>query len=75
MHYPSQEQIDKWHDDPSNWKWGLFYFNKEDHRIFVDKPIKWMGITFNFANPKSYLVLAACICFFGFILYMINKNT
>ncbi len=68
---PSQEQIKKWHNDRSNWKWGIFYYNKEDSRLFVDKRNTNLGATFNFANPKSYWFLVGMGCFFGFILYTI----
>ncbi len=39
--------------------WGLFYYNKEDTRLFVPKRIWWMGFTLNFANPLSYIFIAA----------------
>ena len=70
------EQEEIWRKDLNNWKiFYLFYFNKNDNRIFVSKYRSWMGITVNFANPKSYLALAAIILFFGFITFMItNKN-
>ena len=71
---PSPNQIEKWHNDPNNWKWGMFYYNKADNRIFVDKNPRWAGITVNFANPKSYLALIAFISFFGFLVYMMNSN-
>jgi len=71
--YPSREQIEKWHNDPSNWKLGLFYFNKEDNRILVDKKPAWMGTTINFAHRQSYLVMLPAIGFFGFIVFMITK--
>lgn len=44
-----------WRKDPDNWKWGEFYFNKEDKRIFPPKRNKYLGWTINFANPKSYI--------------------
>jgi uncharacterized membrane protein len=44
--------------DPSHYKWGIFYFNKNDKRIFPPKRIKSMGWTINFANPYSVLVYA-----------------
>jgi uncharacterized membrane protein len=47
----------KWQQDPANWKWGIFYFNKSDHRIFPPKRIKEMGWTINFANPYVIVVL------------------
>ena len=72
--YPSNEQIEKWHNDPTKWKLGLFYFNKEDSRVLVAKNPEWMGITVNFANPKTYLALLAFVFFFGFIIYMIENQ-
>ncbi len=45
------------HDDPKNWKWGIFYFNKKDHRFIVRKKLEMMGWTFNFAHPISFIVL------------------
>ncbi|MDQ1138673.1 MAG: DUF5808 domain-containing protein [Pedobacter agri] len=51
----------------SNWKLGLFYFNKKDSRLFVPKRIKILGWTLNFANPLSYLVMGL-IFLLAFIL-------
>ena len=45
--------------DPKYWKWGIFYFNKDDKRIFPPKRNKYMGWTVNFANPISILALIA----------------
>jgi uncharacterized membrane protein len=59
---------DDLHNDPSNWKFGIFYFNPEDKRLFLPKRIPSMGMTVNFANPYSFLVmaaLAACIIIAG----------
>lgn len=42
-------------DDSKFWKYGLFYYNKEDKRLFPPKRLKWMGWTINFANPYSIL--------------------
>jgi uncharacterized membrane protein len=71
---PNKETEDNWHKDPNNWIWGIFYFNKKDNRIFVPKKIEWMGITINFANPKSIIALVIIITFFSFILFMIDKS-
>lgn len=57
---PTKEQIEQWHNDPKNWKWGSIYYNPEDPRSWVDKRIKWMGWTVNFGNKKgvfSFIVL------------------
>ncbi len=51
---PSKETIDAWHKDPTNWKLGIFYFNREDKRIFPPKRIAMLGWTINFANPFSF---------------------
>ena len=70
MKNPSKEQLDSWHKDPNNWKFGGLYYNKEDERIFPPKRVAWMGWTVNFANPKSVvffiilLVIALSIPYF-----------
>lgn len=56
-----KELLEQWHNDPSNWKWGVFYYNKKDKRIFPPKRIKSLGWTVNFANPISLLVLFVII--------------
>ena len=58
---PTKEQLDNWHNDPSNWTWGLFYYNKEDKRIFPPKRISGLGWTINFANPFSILLFLIII--------------
>lgn len=45
------------HQDPDNWKFGIFYFNKADHRIFPPKRITQLGWTLNFAHWQAWLVL------------------
>ena len=56
-----KETLDAWHDNPSNWKWGVFYFNKEDKRLFPPKRMKYAGWTVNFANPYSILSLLGLV--------------
>ncbi|MGM0902987.1 MAG: DUF1648 domain-containing protein [Bacillota bacterium] len=43
-------------DEDQYWKGGLFYFNKNDLSIFVEKRFG-VGMTLNFANPKGYLIV------------------
>jgi uncharacterized membrane protein len=65
---PNEQTIDAWHADPKNWRWGLFYYNKDDKRIFPRKRVSVFGWTINFANPwsiLSFVVLAALL--FGII--------
>ena len=54
--------IDK--DDDKYWKLGSIYVNKEDPSLFVDKRFG-VGLTLNFGNYKSWLIL---IGFFVFII-------
>ena len=58
---PDKETLNSWHDDPSNWKWGIFYYNKKDKRIFPPKRIQGLGWTINFANVFSILTLSGII--------------
>jgi len=55
--------------DPKYWKWGIFYFNKNDKRIFSPKRIKQMGWTVNFANPIS---IFSIIVLFTIIYFIAN---
>ncbi len=59
----NQEELNRMHDDPNNWKWGVFYYNPSDKRIFPPKRIESMGWTVNFANPYSVMVLVLVILF------------
>jgi uncharacterized membrane protein len=43
------------------WVWGIIYFNPDDKRIFVPKKFQWLGWTFNFANPLSYIIMIVVI--------------
>lgn len=74
MEQTNKEKEESWRNDPKNWKLGNFYYNKKDKRIFVEKTNPEYGITINFANPKSYLIVLLFIMFVGFIIYMIDKN-
>lgn len=56
---PINENISDF-DEDQYWKGGLFYFNKNDPSIFVEKRFG-VGWTLNFANPIGYLVIFAPI--------------
>ena len=58
--------------DDSNWKWGCFYYNPEDKRLFPPKRDPAFGWTINFANFNSILAFLIMLAFFGFIFYMIE---
>ena len=55
---------DRKRKDPSNYKWGIFYFNPKDQRIMVPKYNKMMGWTLNFASIYSYLIILGIIVAF-----------
>lgn len=46
----------EWADNP-HWVGGIFFFDREDKRVFVPKRFGF-GWTPNFAHPASWLVLA-----------------
>ena len=48
-------------EDPDNYKWGIFYFNKKDSRVILPKRNPYTGFTVNFANPFTYLILLGII--------------
>ncbi|MEH7177504.1 DUF1648 domain-containing protein [Neobacillus vireti] len=43
------------YDEDSHWVGGLFYFNKNDPSIFVEKRFG-VGMTINFGNPIGYII-------------------
>ena len=43
-----QFENDRMIDDPMNYKWGIFYFNRKDSRIVVPKRFKWIGLDHEF---------------------------
>ncbi|KAA1036603.1 DUF1648 domain-containing protein [Macrococcus equipercicus] len=53
--------VDKapYHDD-SNYKWGLFYYNKQDSSVWVPK-VSQFGMTMNFARPEALLISAVIL--------------
>jgi len=61
------QQFDNMNNDPDNYKWGLFYWNPKDNRVFVPKRIRQFGWTLNFANPVSYFIILG-ILLFGYIM-------
>lgn len=68
---PTQQDYDNWIKDPSNWIWGMFYYNKKDDRILPPKRQEWMGFTTNFANRKSIAALFILLAFAGFVISFI----
>ena len=42
--------------DPRHYRWGLFYVNPDDPRIWVPKQLG-LGWTLNFAHRSSWLIM------------------
>lgn len=57
QHKLGKNPHNNWHNDPVNWKWGMFYYNKQDGRLFPPKR-SYLGWTINFANLYSILANA-----------------
>jgi len=55
---PDKQFLDTMSRDTSYWR-GPFYINRRDPRLMVPKLHPSLGWTLNFANPGSYLALAA----------------
>ena len=58
----------------SHWKYGIFYYNKKDKRIFCPKRIPWMGWTVNFANPYSVIIVLLIISIAAILSYLSTKR-
>jgi uncharacterized membrane protein len=56
--------------DKKYWKLKVFYFNKEDKALFVQKKLG-IGIAINYANPISLVIIAA---FVAVIILLKLKN-
>jgi len=50
-------------NDPENYIWGIFYFNKDDLRGVVPKRNRWMGWTLNFAQPLAWVIVLGIVAF------------
>lgn len=74
---PTKEQEKEWINNNKYWKWGVFYYNPDDKRLFLPKRNPSYGITINFANKNSILFFILFFSFFGTILYaiLISKTT
>jgi uncharacterized membrane protein len=54
---PANLSFDNMNDNPTFYKFGMFYFNKHDSRFVIPKATK-LGYTVNFAKPYAYIILA-----------------
>jgi len=54
---PSEEEKNRWINDPDNWIWGMFYYNPKDKRSYFPKRINEFGWHANFANPIFIVII------------------
>lgn len=57
-------------DDDSNWKAGMFYFNRKDPSILVARRFG-IGWGFNYGNPKSWAIIGIIACIPVFAMFFI----
>ena len=48
--------VEDYFSNTKYWRWGIFYFNKNDKRIFPPRRYGLFGCTINFLNTKSILI-------------------
>ena len=58
-------ELDRELNNPDNYKFHIFYYNPRDKRIIVPKLDKWRGLTLNFGNIYTYLVILLLILIMG----------
>ena len=55
--YPSAGQrLEGAAADERHWRWGLFYVNRDDPALFVEKRFG-IGLTMNFGNPRAWWLI------------------
>lgn len=59
-------------DEDKYWKGGLFYFNRNDPSVFVEKRFG-IGYTLNFAHPIGYLIIILPIILIVIVPFFFNK--
>jgi len=57
-------QNDEMRNDPKNYIGGILYFNHHDKRVILPKRNRYLGWTFNFAHPYTYVIIAFLIAVF-----------
>ncbi len=59
------KEENNFHNDPQNWKLGIFYFNPKDKRVLVLKRMPGLGVTFNFGNPFTVIAILLTVILIG----------
>ena len=56
-------------DDDKHWLLGIFYFNRNDPSLFVEKRFG-VGYTNNFARPMSWVILCSVFAVVGLLIWV-----
>ncbi len=59
-------------EEDKYYKFYFFYYNPDDPRLFVPKRLQWTGWTLNFANPVSWLFIAAVLMIIGILPFLLK---
>jgi hypothetical protein len=70
----TREEIETLWKDPRNRKWGIFYYCKADPRAIVPKRLKWMGWTFNAAQPRAIPVTLLLVAILLVPIFIATKE-
>jgi uncharacterized membrane protein len=62
------------HNDSANWKWGMFYYNPKDERLFPPKRHPGAGWTVNFAQKRSILASIMVGIFLNLLIHWIKAH-
>jgi uncharacterized membrane protein len=65
-----EESFDPMIDDATQYRWGIFYFNRKDKRVVVPKRYRFLGFTVNFARPGAYFIIFALLALMTFAMFM-----
>ncbi len=57
-------------DDDRYWKWGMYYVNKDDPALFVEKRFG-VGFTINFGRPAAILLAVGLIALIAVLIHVV----
>ena len=61
--FNEQNELERMRLDPDNYIWGIIYYNTEDPRVILPKKNPYWGLTLNFGNPYSYVIMIIIVAF------------
>jgi uncharacterized membrane protein len=67
------ETSDKGFTDYTKTKFGIFYYNPDDKRLWVPKRIKWMGWLLNMGHRYAWLTIIVLLLVAFLIIYLDSR--